>query len=124
MSRRKQLFIAIATLLVVLIVYNITILRNAARTQRGRLLARIQSMPLHTDCIFLGNSLVEAGCDVEAFASEFPAERNLKPINLALGATSRAEHLLILKDALERSVRLKYLIYGFFDDQLNSAPQG
>src|SRR5689334_14151538 len=62
---------------------------------------------------------------MQTFASAWPEGRTaLQPINLALGATSPVEHYLILRRALERPVTLKYLVYGFFDDQLNAAPQG
>lgn len=39
-------------------------------------------------------------------------------MNLALGATTPVEHYLILHRALQQPLHLKYLIYGFFDDQL------
>jgi hypothetical protein len=122
---RKQLFASAGVLLLVLAAYNALIAHNARKTQRGRLLARVERMPLETDCVFLGNSLVEAGCDVEAFSSAWPESGGgLQPINLALGATSPVEHYLILRQALRRPVTLKYLVYGFFDDQLNAPPQG
>jgi len=109
----------------VLVGYNVAISRNAAKTQRRHLLSKVESMPLETDCIFLGNSLVEAGCDLDAFRSAWLGNGGtLQPMNLALGATSTVEHYLILKHALARPVKLKYLIYGFFDDQLNAPPQG
>lgn len=122
---RKQLFTAVTILLLVLVGYNLVIARNAKKTQRGRLLAKVAAIPLQTDCIFLGNSLVEAGCDMDAFSTAWPQnERGLQPVNLALGATSPVEHYLILRQALRRPVNLQYLVYGFFDDQLNAAPQG
>jgi hypothetical protein len=126
-ASRKQLFVSIAVVVVVLVGYNALIAHNARKTQRKRLLTKVETMPLETDCVFLGNSLVEAGCDLDAFRSAWPSgakEKQLQPMNLALGATSTVEHYLILKHALERPVKVKYLIYGFFDDQLNAPPQG
>lgn len=126
-SPRKQLFASAAVLLLILVACNLMIARNARKTQRGRLLARVQAMPLQTDCVFLGNSLVEAGCDMDAFLSAWPDNgegRGAQAVNLALGATSPVEHYLILRQALQRPVTLKYLVYGFFDDQLNAAPEG
>jgi hypothetical protein len=75
--------------------------------------------------LFLGNSLIEAGCDAHAFESSW-AHTDGAPIavNLGLGATTPVEHYLILKRAFERPVHIKYVIYGFFDDQLNAAPDG
>ena len=39
-------------------------------------------------------------------------------VNLGLGATTPVEHYLILKRAFSQPVHIKYVIYGFFDDQL------
>jgi len=104
---------------------NLLIHHLAKTSYRARLLEKLDHLPPQADCIFLGNSLVEAGCDVAAFQSGWPAT-NVAPtaINLALGATSPVEHFLILHRALEQPLRLKYLIYGFFDDQLNDTPRG
>jgi hypothetical protein len=91
------------------------------------MLTRLEQLPEATECIFLGNSLVEAGCDVESFRqgwADGAHGHKISAANLALGATSPVEHYLILKQALQRPIRLKWLIYGFFDDQLNAAPQG
>lgn len=122
---KNRLILSVSLLILMLLGYNVAISRNAAKTQRGQLLAKAEGMPLATDCIFLGNSLVEAGCDLEAFRSAWPgAQPRLRSMNLALGGTSPVEHCLILKHALERPVRMKYLIYGFFDDQLNAPPKG
>jgi hypothetical protein len=122
---KKRLFIPIAIALVILLVYNVAIAFAAKKTQRQHLLAAIDSLPASTDCLFLGNSLIEAGCDAKAFESGWtPGDHSPSAINLGLGATTPVEHYLILKHALERPVHIKYIIYGFFDDQLNAAPAG
>lgn len=120
---KRRLFIPIAIALLILLVYNILIAMAAKKTQRQHLLSVIDHLPPSTDCLFLGNSLIEAGCDAKAFES---AWSNSSPtaVNLGLGATTPVEHYLILKRALSRSAHIKYVIYGFFDDQLNAAPSG
>ena len=122
---KKRLFIPIAIALIILFAYNVLIAHAAHKTQRQHLLAAIDHLAPSTDCVFLGNSLIEAGCDAEAFESAWsPTNASPLAINLGLGATTPVEHYLILKHALSRPIHLKYVIYGFFDDQLNAAPDG
>src|SRR5262249_2641616 len=67
--------------------------------------------------------LVEAGCDTQIFEADWPDNKTRpKAMNVALGATSTVEHYLILKRVLENHPRARYLIYGFFDDQLTTTP--
>ena len=122
---RRCLFIPLAIALLILCVYNVLIYFAAKKTQRQHLLTVIEHLPPSTDCLFLGNSLIEAGCDATAFQSAWP-QNTISPlaVNLGLGATTPVEHYLILKHAFSRPVRIKYVIYGFFDDQLNAAPNG
>jgi hypothetical protein len=122
---KKRLFIPLAIALVILVAYNVLIAFAAKKTQRQHLLSAIDHLPATTDCLFLGNSLMEAGCDAGAFESAWP-RGNASPfaINLGLGATTPVEHYLILKRAFSQPVHIKYVIYGFFDDQLNAAPDG
>src|SRR5207253_4864849 len=85
----------------------------------------LDHLPANIDCLFLGNSLVEAGCDATSFQANWPAHKNaIQPFNIALGATSPVEHYLILKKAFTRPVRIKYVVYGFFDDELNAPVTG
>jgi hypothetical protein len=121
----KRLFLPLGILLLILVGYNLLIHHSANSTYRHHLLTSLSEIPLDTDFLFLGNSLVEAGCDPCAFREAWPAARSApKPANIALGATSPVEHYLILKHALERPIHPKYLIYGFFDDQLNAPSRG
>lgn len=121
-ARRRstlRLFGALALLSLVLVGFNGLIARTARSSYRRQMLTRLDHLSPQADCIFLGNSLVEAGCDVAAFSSALPPNAGrLSPVNLALGATSPVEHYLILSRALQHPLHLKYLIYGFFDDQL------
>jgi hypothetical protein len=110
-----------------LLIYNVAIRVTSKSSQRQHVLTVIDQLSPSTDCVFLGNSLVEAGCDITTFKNAWPKEesaRTLMPANLALGATTPVEHCLIFKGALHKPLPLKFLIYGFFDDQLNVRPQG
>jgi hypothetical protein len=121
----KRLFLPLGILLLVLVGYNLLIHHTAKSTYRRHLLTSLSEIPLDTDFLFLGNSLVEADCDPSTFREAWPAARRPpRPVNIALGATSPVEHYLILKYALERPIHPKYLIYGFFDDQLNAPSRG
>jgi len=122
---KTRLLIPIAIALMIMLAYNAAIAIAAKKTQRQHLLSAIEQLPPATDCLFLGNSLMEAGGDPGAFESSWVAT-NSPPMaaNLGLGATTPVEHYLILKQALSRPVHVKYVIYGFFDDQLNAAPDG
>jgi hypothetical protein len=122
---KKRLFISVAIALVILVAYNVLIFMAAKKTQRQHLLAAIDHLPPATDCLFLGNSLIEAGCNATAFQASWPqTSASPSAVNLGLGATTPVEHYLILKRALSQPVHVKYIIYGFFDDQLNAAPDG
>ena len=122
---KKRLFIPVAIALIILLAYNVAIAFAAKKTQRQHLLSALDHLPASTDCLFLGNSLVEAGCDPGAFESSWvPTDSSPMAANLGLGATTPVEHYLILKQALSRPVHIKYVIYGFFDDQLNATPDG
>ena len=122
---KRQLFIPIAIALVILLAYNIVIEFAAKQTQRQHLLNAINCLPPSTDCVFLGNSLMQAGGDPMSFESGWLENQEVPiAVNLGLGATTPVEHYLILKRAFEQPVHIKYVIYGFFDDQLNAAPDG
>ncbi len=120
----RRFLIALAFLLGLLVGYNILIWQAAGKSQHRKLLRALDSIPANTDCLFLGNSLVEAGCDVRVFKSTQANVRVAAPMNLALGGTSPVEHVLILNRALQRPLKINYVIYGFFDDQLTSPVRG
>ena len=121
---KRRLFIPLGIVLVILAVYNVLIHFAAKKTQRQHLLSVIDNLPPSTECVFVGNSLIEAGCDAAAFQSAWPQTSAPFAVNLGLGATTPVEHYLILKRAFSQSVHIKYVIYGFFDDQLNVPASG
>jgi hypothetical protein len=121
----RRFFLSVIVALTVLVAYNIAILHTSRSSQRQQARAALESVPPGTQALFLGNSLVEAGCDADTFMAA--AAQNgvpLRAVNLALGATTPVEHVLILQRALQGPVRPKYIVYGFFDDQLNVPVKG
>lgn len=121
----RHLFVPIGIALAILLVYNVLIYFAAKETQRQHLLAVVDHLPANANCLFLGNSLIEAGCDAKTFDSAWPDSTSAPlAVNLGLGATTPVEHYLILKQAFERPIHPKYIVYGFFDDQLNAEPTG
>jgi hypothetical protein len=122
---KRRLFIPLAMVLVILFGYNMLIHFAARKTQRQHLLSVINHLPPSTECLFLGNSLIEAGGDTAAFQSAWAGgDATPMTVNLGLGATTPVEHYLILKRAFGQPVQIKYVIYGFFDDQLNASTSG
>jgi hypothetical protein len=115
----KRLILISTILIIILLGYNEVIRLGARNNQRHQLLSRLAAMQDDTDCIFLGNSLVEAGCNPSVFQAAWPYARSAPhAFNLALGATSPVEHYLLLNRAMQKGERIRYVIYGFFDDQL------
>jgi hypothetical protein len=121
-TKRKFLICSVVASLI-LLGYNLVIHRIARSSQRQQLMAALERIPADTDCLFIGNSLVEAGLDAGAFQEGWP-RGTIHSRNIALGATYPTEHYLILKKALSGKVKPKYIIYGFFDDELNVPASG
>ncbi len=124
-----SLGIPVVMLLCVLVVVNVCIHIFAQRSQHYRLLAAIPRVPFRTPVLLLGNSLMEAGVDLDTFDSAWSGRRPGMPgmraaFSLALGATSPVEHFLILSRALKRPIQPQFIVYGFFDDQLFSPVAG
>lgn len=122
----RRLFTALGVAVALLLAYNLAIAVTSHTTQRRRMLAMVEHPPANATCVFLGNSLTEAGIDPAAFTAALPATaRDLVPLNLGLGATTPVEHALIWRKALESpTFRPRFLVYGFFDDQLNAFVRG
>ena len=121
--KTKRLLIALGVAVAVLIGYNRLIAHLATRSQRQHALAVQTHPPADTAVVFLGNSLMEAGGDPAAFRAAWPLHP-APSLNLALGATSPVEHYLIMKNALDHGLRPQWLVYGYFDDQLNATIGG
>src|SRR6266403_3662432 len=69
--------------------------------------------------IALGNSLVRSGFNAEEFAAaqQSPGAQSAA-LNMAMGASTPAEHLLLLRAALRADDHARVLLYGFYDFQL------
>src|SRR6516162_6541276 len=109
-NMKRRLFIPLGILMVILFGYNALIHFAAKKTQRQHLLSVIDHLPPSTECLFLGNSLIEAGCDASAFESAW-SQGGDGPVavNLGLGATTPVEHYLILKDVFSRGLHIQYI---------------
>src|ERR1051326_1385029 len=119
LRNRRSLSIAVVIALCVLFACNLLIHRTSRSSQRRQFLAALDHIPAETDCVFLGNSLIEAGCDPDAFKKAWPDQQSpAQPFNLGLGATYAVEHYIVLKHLFERGLHLRCVIYGFSDDQL------
>jgi hypothetical protein len=122
---RKPLFHVLGILLLVIVALNVFIARMSKTSLREQMLTRLSQIPADTDFLFVGNSVVEAGCDTATFKTAWFGEQfTPKPVNIALGATSPVEQFLILNRALKHPLPLKYVVYGFFDDQLVAPVKG
>jgi len=109
----------------VILTINTVVHFGARKSLRRHLLHNLERVPASTDTVFIGNSLVEAGCDTRAFKTAWPDDTTSPaPLNLALGDTSPVEHYLIFNRVLSQPIQLKYVVYGFFDDQLNAPISG
>src|SRR5258708_38579221 len=69
------LFVPFGLLLLTLVGYNLLIHHTAKSSYRHHLLTSLSEIPLDTDFLFLGNSLVEAGCDPSAFRAAWPVSQ-------------------------------------------------
>jgi len=68
--------------------------------------------------VALGNSLVRSGFVADEFAPRQSPGVQPSALNMAMGSSSPAEHLLLLRSALRADQQARLLIYGFYDFQL------
>jgi hypothetical protein len=74
------------------------------------------------ETIALGNSLVRSGFDADEFATSLRSQSvQNAALNMAMGASTPPEHLLLLRAALQADDRAQLLLYGFYDFQLTDA---
>jgi len=121
---RRPLLLSVLTALAVLVVFNLAVAGATRLTARRKFLARLEAAPPETRLLFLGNSLFEDGIDTGAFVEAWrPAERAPAVFSAALHATTPVEHALVLRQALSRLSQVRYLVYGYSDEQLSLQSQ-
>lgn len=114
---RRQFFGALLVCVVVLTVGNLIVRRLTARTVSRRVLDEAREAR-QAEVIALGNSLMRAGFLSEVFADAAGSASRPYAVNLALGASSPVEQLLLLRAGLRSLSSPKLLLYGFYDFQL------
>jgi len=95
---------------------NFVVQRKTAHTVSRRLLAdaaHANSIPV----MALGNSLMRSGFIPESFAPPDPKAGPVA-VNLALGASTPVEQLLVFREAVRANSNPGLLFYGFYDFQL------
>jgi hypothetical protein len=110
----------LATLMVclaVLFAASLAVKRLTAHTVSRRLLAETQEAS-YAQIIALGNSLMRSGFVPDAFAPPAAPQSNSPAFNLALGASTPPEQLLLLRAGLRAMPKARLLLYGFYDFQL------
>jgi hypothetical protein len=114
---KRQFFLALAGLLLVLFALNKAVARSARDTVPRHLMARVRESP-GASVLALGNSLVGVGFEESAFDEGMGPGHRHQTINLGLGNSTPVEHLMLLRYALDNGEHPRLLIYGFFDFQL------
>ena len=114
---KRQFFATIGALLLVLLAVNIAVAIATRNSVPRRVMARARQFPRAT-VVGLGNSLMGAGFVEAPFNRAMGLEPGSGAVNLALGASSPVEQLLLLRYALQNKIRPQLLVYGFYDFQL------
>lgn len=113
--KRREFIGALVVCIAVLAAANVIVQRLTAHTVSRRILADAQMAPT-AQVIALGNSLMRSGFSAEAFAA--PGAAKAVAVNLAMGASTPPEQLLLLRAGLRANHDARLLLYGFYDFQL------
>lgn len=114
---RGQFVATVMVCLAVLFTANLVVKRLTAHTVSRRLLAETRDAS-YAEIIALGNSLMRSGFVPGAFAPPAAAQTKSPAFNLAMGASSPPEQLLLLRAGLRAMPNARLLLYGFYDFQL------
>jgi len=114
---RAQFLATVMVCMAVLFTASLVVKRLTAHTVSRRLLAEARDAS-YAQIIALGNSLMRSGFVPEAFAPPAAAQSKSPAFNLAMGASSPAEQLLLLRAGLRAMSNVRLLLYGFYDFQL------
>jgi ABC-type multidrug transport system fused ATPase/permease subunit len=103
---------------VVLACANAVTARLTQHTVSRRILADARNSG-SAQTIALGNSLVRSAFNAEEFAAAQQSSGvQSAALNMAMGSSTPAEHLLLLRAALRADDHARVLLYGFYDFQL------
>jgi hypothetical protein len=114
---RRQFWGALFVCLALLASGNLAVQRMTAHTISRRLLAETREAT-HTQIIALGNSLMRSGFVPETFAPSASPQEKSSAFNLAMGASTPVEQLLLFRAGLQSFTSPRLLLYGFYDFQL------
>jgi hypothetical protein len=120
LSTRRQFFAALLVCLAILAAGNLVVQRLTAHTVSRRLVADARAAS-SAQIIALGNSLMRSGFVPEAFAPPVPPQEQSPAFNLAMGASTPVEQLLLLRACLGSFSKTRLLLYCFYDFQLTEA---
>jgi len=114
---RRQFGATLLVCLAILAAGNLVVARLTAHTVSRRVLEDARNAT-SAQVVALGNSLVRAGFVRDVFLPAHAPFTKFPAVNLALGASSPVEQLLILREAFRAKSNPRLLIYGFYDFQL------
>jgi hypothetical protein len=106
--------------LAIVVAADLTIGRLTRKTAPREVMVRIGCSPKAVEVLGIGNSLIAAGFDPISVEETLgtPSSRP-SAVNAGLGASGVIEHLELTRLAL-RHHTIRYLVYGFFDQQMAS----
>lgn len=114
---RRFFLFPVAGLLVCLVGLNAAV-RFATRNSVPRRLMQHARESQSASVLALGNSLIGAGFSENSFDAGMGLNQASASVNLALGASSPVEQLLLLRYALQHGMHPRTVVYGFYDFQL------
>jgi hypothetical protein len=118
--RTRDFIIQLLTACAALLLANLLVGRGARNSvpQQELRHARLSSP---TDCIFAGSSVVVHGMDPAAFEAALPPSLQGKtPLNIGMRSSTVVEHDFLLFEALKRNPRPRWVIYGFFGEEITT----
>lgn len=114
---RRHFWGALFFCLAIVAIGNFVVQRLTAHTVSRRLLAETREAG-HAQIIALGNSLMRSGFVPETFSQPASPRGQSPAFNLAMGASTPVEQLLLLRAGLQSFTSPRLLLYGFYDFQL------
>jgi|KBSMisStandDraft_5_1062788.scaffolds.fasta_scaffold06481_4 hypothetical protein len=113
----RRLFAALLVCLAILAAGNFVVQRLTAHTVARRILADTRAAS-PSQIIALGNSLMRSGFIPDSFGPPASPQDSSPAFNLAMGASTPVEQLLLFRAGLRSFSKPRLLLYGFYDFQL------